>query len=190
MVRNTFSKATIEACCRSVVSSRASACCLAAPSEPATVSSRAVACCNHPIAAGLAGERCGSSASRLCSVKRVSSVAVSAMPRLPPSWRDRLNRPVPWASCAGRRSATAAPVSGTKMKPRPTPRRIIGQTRSCIPMAVVRWESSPIDQRKSSTPMVMSTRASTRGPSRPMAAMVKALAMAPGRITRPVSHAE
>ena len=49
----------------------------------------------------------GSSAPRLCSVNRVSSVAVIAMPKLPPSWRVRLNRPVPCASCAGARSATA-----------------------------------------------------------------------------------
>ena len=40
------------------------------------------------VAAGLASERWGSKASRLCSVKRVMSVAVRAMPKLPPSWRD------------------------------------------------------------------------------------------------------
>ena len=50
-------------------------------------------------------------------MKRVSSVAVTAMPKLPPSWRDRLKSPVPWAIWSGRRSATVAAVSGTKMSP-------------------------------------------------------------------------
>ena len=112
-----------------------------------------------------------------------------AMPKLPPSWRDRLNSPVPWASWYGFKSATDALVSGTKMQPSPTPRRIIGQKVSLRPVWVVKCECMYIEAKKSPVPMVIITRASSLDAFRPTTAIVTALARAPGRMTLPVSHA-
>src|SRR2546430_12883391 len=45
-------------------------------------------------------------------------------PTLPPSWRIRLKSPVPFGILLIGRSASARFVSGTKISPSPTPRKI------------------------------------------------------------------
>ncbi len=112
------------------------------------------------------------------------------MPSEPPSWRERLKSPVPSAIWRGASDATVTPVSGTNTRPSPTPRRIIGNTVSCIPISVVNCDCRYIDHRKRSTPATISGRASILSESRPAIGIVNADASAPGRITRPVSSAE
>src|SRR2546426_4977114 len=57
---------------------------------------------------------------------------------LPPSCRIRLNSPVPLGILLIGRSASARFVSGTKISPSPTPRKISGQKKSVMPLAVVK----------------------------------------------------
>src|SRR5213592_3606415 len=56
------------------------------------------------------------------------------MPTLPPSCRMRLNRPVPLGIFDIGRSASPRFVSGTKIRPRPTPRKMSGQKKSFMPL--------------------------------------------------------
>ena len=89
----------------------------------------------------------------------------------------------------GASPATARPVRGTKISPMPMPRRIIGQKRSTCPVSSVKCECIRIERKKSTTPVKMIGRTSTLFAIRPATAIVTAVAMAPGRSTRPVSHA-
>src|SRR2546430_9696764 len=62
-----------------------------------------------------------------------------ATPTLPPSCRSKLNNPVPFGILLIGRSARARFVSGTKISPSPTPRKIRGQKKSDMPLSVVKW---------------------------------------------------
>ena len=87
------------------------------------------------------------------------------------------------------RSARARFVSGTKISPSPTPRRISGQKKSGMPLSVVKCACFHIDNANSPTPATMDSRASNFPAVRPISAIVNALASAPGRITNPVCSA-
>src|SRR5439155_279263 len=98
---------------------------------------------------------CVASWTRLIVAKRCSSVAEMAIPTLPPSWRIRLNSPVPFGILLIGRSASARFVSGTKISPSPTPRKISGQKKSVMPLAVVKCACFHIDRAKIDTPARM-----------------------------------
>ena len=66
------------------------------------------------------------------------------------------------------------------------PRRISGQKKSDMPLCVVNCDHCHIANVKMNTPTSTSRRGSTRPRKRAIAAMVTALAIAPGRITSPV----
>src|SRR3989475_766857 len=126
---------------------------------------------------------------RWIAVKRCTSVAETAIPTLPPSWRIRLNSPVPFGILLIGRSASARFVSGTKIRPSPTPRKISGQKKSAIPLSVVKWACFHIERAKIETPARIESRPSNLPVVRPIVAIVNALASAPGRITNPVCSA-
>ena len=126
---------------------------------------------------------------RWIAVKRCTSVAEIAIPTLPPSWRIRLKSPVPLGILLIGRSASARLVSGTKISPSPTPRKIRGQKKSDMPLSVVKWACFHIDKAKIETPARIESRASNLPAVRPIVAIVNALASAPGRITNPVCSA-
>src|SRR5207237_795485 len=84
------------------------------------------------------------------------------------------------------KSASARLVSGTKMSPSPTPRKISGQKKSDMPLSVVKCACFHIDSAKIATPARIDNRPSNLPVKRPIVAIVNALASAPGRITNPV----
>src|SRR5437867_1898145 len=120
------------------------------------------------------------------AVNRCNSVAEIAMPTLPPSCRIRLKSPVPFGIFDIGRSASARFVSGTKIRPSPTPRKMSGQKKSDMPLSVVKCACFHIESAKTPTPAVIDNRASNFPVVRPITAIVNALARAPGRITKPV----
>ena len=87
------------------------------------------------------------------------------------------------------RSASARFVSGTKINPSPTPRKISGQKKSGMPLSVVKCACFHIESANSPTPATIDSRPSNLPAVRPMTAIVNALANAPGRITKPVCSA-
>src|SRR6266545_2066939 len=129
------------------------------------------------------------SSARLMAANRCNSVAETAIPTLPPSWRIRLNNPVPFGILLMGRSARARFVRGTKISPRPTPRKINGQKKSGMPLSVVKCPCFHIERAKIETPAKIESRPSNLPVKRPIAAIVNALASAPGRITNPVCSA-
>ena len=100
-----------------------------------------------------------------------------------------MKSPVPFGILLIGRSASARLVSGTKISPSPTPRKMSGQKKSDIPLSVVKCACFHIASAKIDTPARMDNRASNFPVVRPMVAMVKALASAPGRMTKPVCSA-
>src|SRR5882762_930490 len=126
---------------------------------------------------------------RFTAIHRGTSVAKMAIPTLPPSCRIRLKSPVPFGILLIGRSARARLVSGTKISPSPTPRKISGQKKSDIPLSVVKCACFHIDRAKISTPARIDSRPSNLPAVRPIVAIVKALAKAPGRMTNPVCSA-
>ena len=94
--------------------------------------------------------------------------------------------PVPCASSLGLSSAIDAFVSGTKMRPRPTPRRTSGQNVCSGPLTSVMRANIHIAMKKSTAPNVTVARASSRLAFFPTNAIVTADAIAPGRMTKPV----
>ena len=84
------------------------------------------------------------------------------------------------------RSASDRFVSGTKISPSPTPRKMSGQKKSRMPLSVVKCACCHIERPNNPTPATIESRASNLPCSRPMKAIVIAAAIAPGRITNPV----
>ena len=80
-------------------------------------------------------------------------------------------------------------VSGTKIKPMANPRMIKGQNISSEPLASVMSLIQSMQRKNRLTPRVMLMRASNVPTRRLMAAIVIALAIAPGRTTMPVCWA-
>ena len=96
---------------------------------------------------------------------------------------------MPCGSSCGDSSAKVIVVSGTNIKPSPTPRRMRGQKKSLPPLSPVTRESSQAAVAKISAPAVISKRGSKRRPSRPTTNIESAVATAPGNMTIPVCSA-
>src|SRR5581483_4678578 len=187
--RNRCSKESIRAwrrtCSLTIASARVPAIAAGVPFATSSAVSAAI----RSRAASLNGVTWAASTARSMVANRCTSVADSAIPTLPPSWRIRLKRPVPFGIRSIGRSASARFVSGTKISPSPTPRRISGQKKSGIPLSVVKCPCCHIERVNSATPATIESRPSNLPWNRPMDAIVTALARAPGRITNPVCSA-
>jgi hypothetical protein len=84
------------------------------------------------------------------------------MPRLPPSWRNRLNRPAAFGTSRGGSERSVASESGTIIMPIARPRRICGMKSWSQPD----WSDQACMPIRLATMVIMPTRIMRRGPTR------------------------
>src|SRR6059058_6179962 len=176
--RNSCSNESISACRVTWPSTIASALALASGAGVPVAMIRATMALSRSRASSLYWVTLAIRSPRWIAVNRCTRVAEMAIPTLPPSWRIRLKSPVPFGILLIGRSASARFVSGTKISPRPTPRKISGQKKSDMPLSVVKWACFHMDSAKIATPARIESRASNLPVVRPIVAIVNALASA------------
>src|SRR3989442_1372295 len=172
--RNSCSNESIRACRVTWPSTIASALALASGAGVPVAMSRVTMAPSRSRATSLYWVTLAIRSPRWIAVNRCTRVAETAIPTLPPSWRIRLKSPVPFGILLIGRSASARFVSGTKISPSPTPRKISGQKKSDIPLSVVKWACFHMDSAKIATPARIESRASNLPVVRPIVAIVNA----------------
>src|SRR5207244_1009740 len=150
--RNSCSNESISACRVTWPSRIASAFASASGAGVPVAMSRATMALSRSRASSLYWVTLAIRSPRWIAVNRCTRVAEMAIPTLPPSCRIRLKSPVPFGILLIGRSARARFVSGTKISPSPTPRKISGQKKSAIPLSVVKCACFHIDRAKVDTP--------------------------------------